>query len=225
MNLLDYSSDSSQDERQRKKIKIEKIELDEYKRNYKKPEKRSLLELLGGLGDGKEGDPVVINPKPAQIQKIPKLENEEQNKDFDFFSLETNVVGKVIGPSIPANLSERQSNLPTVKNSRHEMLPSSTEMTEEQKEIQKLTNNRFSKINVTTFSVKDQVGPFVPKPMVDEILLTDSSFSKLDSDPGTFRGNSIMALAQQAKVQSSEFEERKAERRELKKMVRQKYGF
>lgn len=47
----------------------------------------------------------------------------------------------------------------------------------------------------------------------------------MDPNGGYVRNNNIMALAQQAKQKFQAFEENRAERKNVQKIVRAKYGF
>jgi hypothetical protein len=47
----------------------------------------------------------------------------------------------------------------------------------------------------------------------------------MDADGGYVRNNNIMALAQQAKKKFQAFEENRADRKNVQKVVRAKYGF
>jgi hypothetical protein len=224
MNFVGYES-GSDEERQPKKIKIE------YQRNYKPVEKKGLLELLGSVDSSKGVEGSLENAgrtvgSTIDTKAKTKDQKAKSNEEFDFFSIETRKKEQILGPFRPSPSEIATASVLAVPSEViHKTNANPKPKPNEHDEIQKLTNKKYSKINLVSISVKDQVDPYTPKPIVEQSLLVDDAFKNLDSDPMKFGNNSIMALAQQAKLQSSEFEQRKAERRELKKMVRQKYGF
>jgi hypothetical protein len=224
MNRITYTSDSDEEPKPKVQIHVPKVTLETYEPKAKPSTRQGLLDLLGStLSTPAPQRP----PVPQRTVKVEEEEEEEEEEVEDFFSLQSTDVStplsdRMVGPSKPTLQQQRQ--VPLLPQPQKRKAPM-----DDQEEWKKLVGHKdkHGAMIIHSFSVQDEVGPYQPHQHVqaDTSLLVDDAFKNLDTQVVLNKNNNIMALAQQAKLQSAEFEQRKAERTHVKKLVRQKYGF
>jgi hypothetical protein len=219
MNRITYTSDSDEEPTPKRQIHVPKVILDTYEPKAKSSSNKGLLELLR-----KKTFHTIPQRKE---EKQERNEKEESEEEVDFFSLQGSTVqtplsDRMVGPSKPTAQQQKQVHPSPASQKRKASI-------DDQERLKKLVGHKdkHGAMNIQSFSVQDEVGSYQPHlhTQADTSLLVDDAFRNLDTDVVLNKNNNIMALAQQAKLQSAEYEQRKAERAHVKKLVRQKYGF